>query len=187
MSDQMKIISPDRSDRPTQQGGRRNFLINPKFQLSFLAYTIGVSVLTICFFYAADAYFFWKFQQLGQGLGLPSNHVFFQFIDEQRSAKNMYYAVAAVVTVSVLGAWGLLLSHHVAGPLYRLRKHLMSVATGETMSDVRFRKGDFFQEVADAYNIQMKRYREAATAAGMTAKDQEQEQEHEDKNDSAAA
>lgn len=143
------------------QPGRRNFLINPKFQLSFLGYTVGVSVVTIGFFYAADAYFFWKFSQLGQGLGLPSNHVFFQFLDEQKSTKNFYYGVAAGIAVSFLTVWGLLLSHRVAGPLYRLRKHATAVANGETRSDVRFRKGDFFQEVAEAYNLQMQRYRDA--------------------------
>lgn len=162
-------------------GGRKNFLINPRFQLSFLAYTLGISVLTIVFFYAADAYFFWKFRQLGQGLGLPSNHVFFQFLDEQHATKNTYYGIAAGVTVSFLSIWGLLLSHRVAGPLYRLRKHLTSVAQGETLSDVRFRKGDFFQEVADAYNMQMIRYREAVHGAGM-----DQAKPENDKKDSAA-
>lgn len=141
--------------------GRRNLLINPKFQLSFLAYTLGVSVVTIGFFYLADAYFFWKFSQLGQGLGLPPNHVFFQFLDEQKSSKNFYYGVTAGVSVAVLGVWGLLLSHRVAGPLYRLKKHLKSVSDGSTSSDVRFREGDFFQEVADAYNEQMVKYRAA--------------------------
>jgi hypothetical protein len=172
MSDQtqksQKSEEPKSQGQPAyHQGGRTNFLINPRFQLSFLAYTMGVSVLTIGFFYAADAYFFWKFQQLGQGLGLPNNHVFFQFLDEQRATKNTYYGIAAVVTVSFLSIWGLLLSHRVAGPLYRLRNHLNSVARGETISDVRFRKGDFFQEVADAYNVQMVRYREAVHAAGL--------------------
>lgn len=149
----------------TKQPGRRNILINPKFQLSFLGYTVGISLLTIGFFYAADAYFFWKFSQLGQGLGLPSNHVFFQFLDEQKSTKNLYYGVASGVAVTVLSAWGLLLSHRVAGPLYRLSKHANLVANGKTRSDVRFRKGDFFQEVADAYNSQMKRYRDEVKAS----------------------
>jgi hypothetical protein len=170
MSDQSKHAAQD-DQVPAQftflNGGRKNFLINPKFQLSFLAYTLGVSILTIGFFYAADAYFFWKFRQLGTGLGLPANHVFFQFLDEQHSTKNTYYGIAAAVAVSFLSIWGLLLSHRVAGPLYRLRKHLGSVARGETLSDVRFRKGDFFPEVADAYNLQMIRYREAVHAAGM--------------------
>ncbi len=141
--------------------GRRTFLINPKFQLSFLAYTVGISLVTIGVFYAADAYFFWKFSQLGQGLGLPSNHVFFEFLNEQRSTKNFYYAITACVTLSSLVIWGLLLSHRVAGPLFRLQKHANSVAEGRTSSDVHFRKGDFFQEVADAYNQQMIRYRHA--------------------------
>src|SRR6202035_2429991 len=93
------------------QGGRKNFLINPKFQLSFLAYTMGISVVTIGTFYLSDAYFFWKFHQLGQGLGLPANHVFFQFLEEQHATKNVYYAVTAGVTVTFLSIWGLLLSH----------------------------------------------------------------------------
>lgn len=141
--------------------GRKNFLINPKFQFSFMGYTLAIAVMTIALFYCADMYFFWKFRQLGQGLGLPSNHVFFQFIDEQRSSKNAYYAVTAAFSVAVLSVWGLLLSHRVAGPLHRLRKHCISVAEGETHVDVRFRKGDFFPEVAEAYNLQMKKYREA--------------------------
>ena len=149
----------------SKQPGRKNFLINPKFQLSFMGYTIGISMITIGFFYAADAYFFWKFGQLGQGLGLPSNHVFFQFLDEQRSTKNFYYGIASGVAVTFLAVWGMLLSHRVAGPLYRLSKHASLVAMGGTRSDVRFRKGDFFQEVADAYNAQMKRYREEVKAA----------------------
>jgi sensor histidine kinase YesM len=149
-----------------QMGGRKNFLINPKFQLSFLAYTAGIAVVTIGFFYAADAYFFWKFTQLGQGLGLPSNHVFFQFLDEQRSAKNLYYGVAAAIGLAAIAGWSLVLSHRVAGPLYRLRKHASAVASGETVSDVRFRRGDFFPEVAEAYNLQMKRYRDVVQAAG---------------------
>lgn len=163
------------------QGGRKNFLINPRFQLSFLTYTLGVSLLTIGFFYGADWYFFRKFHQLGEGLGLPSNHVFFQFLDEQHATKNTYYGIAAGTTVSILTIWGLLLSHRVAGPLYRLRKHFNSVAHGETFSDVRFRKGDFFQEVADAYNLQMIRYREAVHAAGM-----DQAKPDSEKKDSAA-
>ncbi|MGK5085451.1 hypothetical protein WDW37_19355 [Bdellovibrionota bacterium FG-1] len=140
--------------------GRRKLLINPQFQLAFLAYTLGISALIIGFFYAADAYFFWKFHQLGEGLGLPSNHVFFQFLAEQQGTKNFYYGISAAVALTFLTIWGLVLSHRVAGPLYRLKKHLIRVAQGETISDVRFRKNDFFQEVADAYNLQMKRYRE---------------------------
>jgi hypothetical protein len=163
MSESMQHVGEESkvNQAETAQAGRRNFLINPKFQLSFLGYTLGVSVATIAIFYLADAYFFWKFRQLGQGLGLPSNHVFFQFLDEQKSAKDVYYAITAGVAFAFLTVCGLLLSHRVAGPLYRLRKHLDMVAEGKTVSDVRFRKGDYFPEVADAYNLQMKRYRDA--------------------------
>jgi hypothetical protein len=159
MSEPMDPVLEQSKSSKYVSWGRRTFLINPRFQLSFMAYTVGISLVTIGVFYAADAYFFWKFSQLGQGLGLPSNHVFFQFIEEQRSTKNFYYAITAGVTLSFLVIWGVLLSHRVAGPLYHLCRHAKQVALGESTSDVHFRKGDFFQEVAEAYNEQMVRYR----------------------------
>jgi hypothetical protein len=144
-----------------RQDGRKNFLINPRFQLKFLAYTIGVAIFAIAAFYASDAYFFYKFRELGKGLGLPDDHVFFEFLAERKAQKNVYYAVTATSVIGILTVWGVLMSHRIAGPMYRLRKHLNSVATGETKEDVRFRTGDYFSEVADAYNMQMKKYREA--------------------------
>jgi nitrogen fixation/metabolism regulation signal transduction histidine kinase len=54
-------------------------------------------------------------------------------------------------------------SHRIAGPLYRLQRHLKAVAAGAEPGDVKFRRGDLYQELAEACNELMARMRGSAT------------------------
>jgi hypothetical protein len=131
---------------------RTKLLINPGFQLSFMAYTAGIAVFVAAVFYGAIFHFFWKFRQLGESAGLRTDHVFYKFIAEQQTALNWGFAVVCAVVVVSLCLHGLLLSHRVAGPLYRLRKHLELVSEGKGHGNVKFRDKDYFPELADACN-----------------------------------
>ena len=93
---------------------------------------------------------------MGVALNLPQDHVFYQFINEQKRTMNFLFAVTSLVAVIALGVGGLLISHRVAGPIERLKNHMKSIARGETDREVTFRKGDFFIELADAYNAALK-------------------------------
>ncbi len=55
----------------------------------------------------------------------------------------------------LLGA--LIVSHRLAGPLYRLTMHLRDVANGGGFRELKFRKGDYLQEVVGDYNNAMSR------------------------------
>ncbi|TWU02291.1 hypothetical protein [Stieleria varia] len=46
----------------------------------------------------------------------------------------------------------LVLSNRFAGPMYRLRSSLANVAKGESVETIKFRDGDYWQEVAVDYN-----------------------------------
>lgn len=135
---------------------RKIFLINPRFQLSVLGFMVGMSALAIVIFYGANAYFFYKFAQTGRALGLPPEHVFFQFLREQNRDMNWIFGITSVMVLATLSLGGLILSHRVAGPLYRLRRHMQDVAEGRTTADVRFRRKDFFPEIAEWYNRQLR-------------------------------
>lgn len=43
-------------------------------------------------------------------------------------------------------------SHKIAGPLYKLQKHLKAIRDGFAPGKLFFRKGDYFQEIADDLN-----------------------------------
>ena len=48
-------------------------------------------------------------------------------------------------------------SNRVAGPLYRLRRALESLANREPVAPIRFRKGDFCQDLAEYFNTALAR------------------------------
>jgi len=135
---------------------RKNYLINPKFQLSFILFSILTSFFGMAVFYGAIKYFFWTFKNMGKEVGIPENHIFFTFLDDQSTKMNYIFIISAFVffLISLIGS--LLLSHKVAGPIYRLTKYLKESSkesqTPEELSKLQFRKGDFFLELQDAFN-----------------------------------
>ena len=95
---------------------------------------------------------FQVFTNQGKVLGLPVDHVYFEFISQQSSFVNTLFIVAAVTVFCVLMLIGIILSHRIAGPLYRLEKHLDYMGETGERRELRFRKDDFFPEVASALN-----------------------------------
>jgi methyl-accepting chemotaxis protein len=155
----------------TQQSNKRKvFLINPRFQLSFMAWMVGISFVVIATFYAANWWFFRKFWEQGQALGLPPDHVFFEFLRDQRHEMDWIFVGTAAVAFVAVCLIGLVLSHRVAGPLYRLHKHMKDVADGKTTEEVRFRTKDHFLELSDAFNAQLARMKKFAVKKKVPAK-----------------
>ena len=131
---------------------RKVLLINPKFQITFLIFTVGMSALAIAIFYGANFYFFYKFQKIGVSVGLSPDHIFFRFIQEQKHVMDAVFAVTSLVVLVALTVGGLILSHWVSGPLHRLRNHMLGIAAGGGIREIKFRKRDFFPELAHAFN-----------------------------------
>jgi len=131
---------------------RKVLLINPRFQLTFLGFTAALAGLVIATIYGANFYFFTKFYRLGVELKLPTDHVFFQFLHQQKNTMMTVFGVTSAVVFVTLTVLGLVFSHRIAGPLYRMQRHLQE--TAGRPKPVQFRKRDFFPELADAYNAQ---------------------------------
>lgn len=131
---------------------RRTFLINPRFQLTFLGFMFLISILVILSVYFANLYFFWKFNEIGISLQLKQDHVFFNFLKKQKVIMNWIFFFLSFGLFFILSAIGLLFSHQIAGPIYRIQKHLLRTKETKVFSKIKFRKRDFFQELAEAYN-----------------------------------
>ena len=56
------------------------------------------------------------------------------------------------VTIIVIGFFGVFFLHRIAGPVYRFRRVLRSVAEGEIPGEFQLREGDFFRETAEELN-----------------------------------
>ena len=135
---------------------RKVYLINPRFQYSFIVFSSAVGFLTLCILYFAILYFFWSFEHQGIKLGIPVNHIFFRFIDEERNSMNLVFIVAALIGLITTSIGALILSHKVAGPLGRLEEHLNKITSKEMIAPVKFRNGDFFIEIEQSFNTFIK-------------------------------
>jgi methyl-accepting chemotaxis protein len=144
---------------------RRRFLINRGFQLRFIAFAVVTAVVACTSFYAANCYFFYKYQGFAIESGFPASHPFFKMLANMEDAMTLIFAITSLSIIGIATLTGLVFSHRVAGPLFRLKNHFDRVARGETMSNINFRQGDYFDDVATAYNRQMEHLRGKLTQA----------------------
>ncbi|MEI7751474.1 MAG: hypothetical protein WCJ71_05205, partial [Candidatus Omnitrophota bacterium] len=64
-----------------------------------------------------------------------------------------------ILTLIIIGAYGVVFLHRVAGPVYRFRQTLLKVNRGEMPQDIKLREGDFFHDMAHDINIILRRLR----------------------------
>jgi len=107
---------------------RKKLLVNRHFQLSFIGVMAGSAFLVMITTYLANSYFFWKFGKLGMDLHLAADHAFFQFLKNQQILMSGIFLVNSLVVFTLLITLGLVFSHRIAGPLYKLQKHLQKRA-----------------------------------------------------------
>ena len=131
---------------------RRKYLINPEFQWTVIGFFIGLAVVTILVFFWAFHLVFGNFVEQAKGIGLVEGHPLFQMLAEQEKAINLTLLSTAFLMFLFLVIGGIILSHHIAGPIYRLTKQLEKMRDGEDFEDIQFRKKDFFHEVAPLVN-----------------------------------
>lgn len=158
-------------ENPTQEGSlywkkfRKKRLINPEFQLSFMRYFVGIAIVTVAVFYGAKVFFFHEVRAYLMTMGFQPDHALFEFLSKQSVTMDLIFATAAILESAFLAWIGLKLSHRVAGPLHRLRTEMLRTAQGGEVKHLKFRDGDYFNELAGAYNEQMKEIKKRSDAA----------------------
>jgi hypothetical protein len=128
----------------------KTFIINPKFQLKLLSYFIFLFFITTISLYSTTYLFFWRMKEKGLSVGIPENHVFYDFLIQQKSDLDTLFIWMAIFNFFALIGIGLLLSHRIAGPIYKLKNHLSQISTMQ--DDFKLRESDFFQELAPLVN-----------------------------------
>lgn len=133
---------------------KRSLLINPKFQWTLIGYAAAIAALILIAVYGLLIFAFHQFVQIGTQAGLPADHIYFQFIQMQQTTFSRVMLTLALIVGIILVSGGLVISHKIAGPVYRMQKEFNKMAAGDPLdlTPVNFRKGDFFPELADSFN-----------------------------------
>ncbi len=140
-----------------KNNNRKILLINPKFQGRMIAYGLVASVLILAAFLFANYLLFDQVQEIGNSLGIASANVFTQSLDMVFTWYNYMIISVGLIVVAVLMVMMLVITHRIAGPIYKLLMYLEKIQNGEQSYPVKFREGDFFPELAEAINLTIKK------------------------------
>ena len=128
---------------------RKNFLINPKFQMKFSLY-VAILVFISSLIYPITIY------DLMQS--------FIDFLSKGRPGASDLLAGKRTSLIQILAIWQvgftflvfvvcIFFSHRIAGPLYKLQLTLEKFRKdGFVKQKLFFRSGDYFKEIADDFN-----------------------------------
>ena len=133
---------------------KSSLLINPKFQLTLIAYAAFGTILVLVSVYGLISFGFHEFARIGNEAGLPPDHIYFDFIQMQEKTFNRVILGISVMVGMILTLGGLVISHKIAGPIYRMQVEFkkMREKSPPELSEIHFRKGDFFPELAESFN-----------------------------------
>ncbi len=138
---------------------RKSLLINKRFQLAVLVYANALAFLVIGIFSYGVYVFSCRLNEFAGQLSDQQAEVLINFLYMQERSLFAVFAFVSICAFVVICTSAMVISHRIAGPLYRLNKHLSKVAAGETLEDVKFRENDYFPELADSCNRLLQKLR----------------------------
>lgn len=131
---------------------RMKFIVLPLFQYKVIFQAVGISLCVIFFTYLIEKYLI---------IDLIDSHIvletdsakFMNHINELRRRLDYMFYVKASILFTAVFTWGLMTSHRVAGPIFRIQKSLKGFRDGDnTQLPLKFREKDNFHELAECIN-----------------------------------
>jgi hypothetical protein len=136
---------------------RLKYFIYPQFQSSLLLANILSNLIVFALIYSQIYSLFESLESTGHSINLPQGHIYFQFIEMQKSNiiwSTLMFVTLSILLTSILTLW---FSHRLAGPLVRLKKHLSETIQLGQYHELNFRKGDYFSDLPEILNEAIKR------------------------------
>ncbi len=165
------IASPSRPPGAKQRK-LKNFLVDPKFQLKYTGMVVAVTVVVASMLgYVALQYSKGQTQALTIQMLASGADIDDQFItdiegyarEEDARVRNSVILGILVMTLA-LAFTGVIVTHRLVGPAYRLRRLLKGVQAGRIQVGFGLRKGDELQEVFEAFRAMVLALRDAHVA-----------------------
>lgn len=128
----------------------KKYILDPQFQGKLLSYFVGLFVITTASLYSVSYLFFWRIKDKAMKVGIPENHVFYRFIDGQKADLDMLFIALVIFNLFLLLGTGVVISHRIAGPIYRFKQHLKTINSDSKV--FKLRQKDFFKDMENVIN-----------------------------------
>ncbi len=128
---------------------RRNYFINKAFQSEFILkfcglVVLGSAVFGIILYLLSKQTLTTSFENSRLVIKSTADYIF----------PGLLFGgiIAATFTALAASAVVILMTHRIAGPMYRFEKYITEIGSGKLNSDLKIRKKDQFQNMANALN-----------------------------------
>ena len=132
----------------------KNYLIDPKFQLKFIAILVVTNILIALIILGSMYLFFINSSSLYGVLQYMHSDTSINFRKELNQYLILLSGLGGLFII-LIGFIALILSHRAAGPIYRFKKIYDHITDGKTEERVHLRPKDDFQEAAHSFNKMM--------------------------------
>lgn len=137
-------------------GKRRSLLINPGFQVQAMLLPTLISVAAVTGLILALS-----LVMQASDAELPSDLGPLRGIWEAAGARWLWSGLlAAFAFGALLVTIGLVETHRAAGAVFKVQRHIRRVAAGDLDAQLRLRRSDHFQDVAEDFNHMVERLRD---------------------------
>lgn len=124
---------------------RSIFLIDQKFQIRFSLTVASLVFLTSLIYPIIFMDFVDEMTRLTPQLA--------EQFQTSRNQLVVFLAIIQIILTVIVFIIFIFMTHKVAGPMYKLRSHLNNIREGETITPLKFRGGDYFQDVAEDVSL----------------------------------
>lgn len=124
---------------------RFSFIINPKFQFNFSLFICGLVFVGSLIYLIT----IWDIFETFISMNFGNNN------SALEANRNELMGILLLIQVAYLGlvfAFSLIISHRIAGPMYKLSIYLQDLREGQSRYPLTFREKDEFQEIAEEIN-----------------------------------
>ena len=127
---------------------RKIFIINKKYQFRYLFIIISTMLISVASVYFTTFYVIWN-KVIDEFFFVPEASKKLAEIFVQTS---QLLVIPILLLAVIFTAIGIILSHKVAGPIFRVERVAQELSKGNLDIRVKFRKGDELHELADSLN-----------------------------------
>ena len=131
---------------------RTRLMILPEFQVPIILGGVLPLFLILSGIYVRFNASFDRLENHLKTLGLNSDPKILNAIQAQEILMQKYFISGALVGLALIVIVSLLISHRMAGPIYRLKMELKNIRNGDAKGPIKFREGDYLVSLEDDLN-----------------------------------
>jgi methyl-accepting chemotaxis protein len=140
----------------------RRFVINASFQYRLVIFVMTVLLAVMGAFYAVTQYFFGFNEYIGEAIGLPRTHAYYDRLQQGQADLLLTFGICAAIVLLTALLVTAFFSYKIVAPIHKMARELETFDDESVARPIEPTSDDYFPELARAFNTRLERLRDIA-------------------------